>query len=243
MSSSPFELDQADLAARLTADPYFSDITVETLRPRANAGFAEIQSRIDQALSGLKAKAGKVGAAVHVLMPFADVESPVAPGPMMNVDLVARVQEFPLHNMGARGTGKSCEEIALKVTQLFHHFNSGRGYVFFCAREFWTPSAVAAPLVTIDVRVTHKGGIVAAAKVARPTISSASLAVPQEVTLATATAGASIYYTTDDSYPSSANDAAVLYSAPFTVTEAGTLSVAAEKSGLTQSDVVKAIFT
>jgi hypothetical protein len=46
-----------------------------------------------------------------------------------------------------------------------------------------------------------------------------------------------IWYTTDGSYPSSANAAAIQYSAPFAQATAATIRAAAEKVNLQQSNV------
>jgi hypothetical protein len=60
---------------------------------------------------------------------------------------------------------------------------------------------------------------------------------PFSVELATATAGAAIYYTFDGSIPAPSNPAAVLYSTPIFVGTTGVLRVAAVKSGYATSPV------
>src|SRR6185369_17659816 len=56
---------------------------------------------------------------------------------------------------------------------------------------------------------------------------------------ATTTSGASIYYTTDGSTPSSAN---TLYTAPFTLTTNATVKAIATKTGMTDSTIASAGF-
>ncbi|MDR1892607.1 MAG: chitobiase/beta-hexosaminidase C-terminal domain-containing protein [Oscillospiraceae bacterium] len=63
---------------------------------------------------------------------------------------------------------------------------------------------------------------------------------PQKVTVTTATAGATIRYTTDGSEPSS--KAGTVYSAPFSVTKSTTVKVIAYKSGMVSSSVISATY-
>ena len=63
----------------------------------------------------------------------------------------------------------------------------------------------------------------------------------QEITLATTTTGASIYYTLDGTTPSSSNG--TLYEEPFTITETTTIKAVAIKDGATDSGVAEATFT
>ena len=63
----------------------------------------------------------------------------------------------------------------------------------------------------------------------------------QEITLATTTTGASIYYTLDGTTPSSSNG--TLYEDPFTITETKTVKAIAVKDGATDSGVAEATYT
>ena len=63
----------------------------------------------------------------------------------------------------------------------------------------------------------------------------------QEITLATITTDASIYYTLDGTTPSSSNG--TLYEEPFTITETKTVKAIAVKDGATDSGVAEATYT
>ena len=63
----------------------------------------------------------------------------------------------------------------------------------------------------------------------------------QEITLATTTSGASIYYTTDGSTPSSSNG--TLYEEPFEISATTTIKAIAVKNGATDSEVAEATYT
>lgn len=243
---SPLERLQADLYGRLEADDYFDDVGVFLLRPREQESFAQIQSRVDQALAGLVKRGGKAGAAVMVLMPTADAIDRNAPGPLLNFQIVVRVVELPVINMGTSGSLKSAEEIALRVHQLGHHFNPGRGGTLLSHPDALTPAADEKDdrRVVIDCRFELRGGVAAVGKVARPSITpAAGGSVPQSVTLACATAGAALWYTLDDSLPTPGNTAATLYSGAFNVSSAATLRVGAFATDLLPSDVAQAVFS
>ncbi len=229
MSYTPSQLErlQRDVAARLEANSFFADIGVFIMRPRDNDGFVQIQGRADQLLAGMVKKAGKAGVAVFVLMPTADATDLDAPGPRLDNTITVRVQELPAINMGPNGTLKSCEEVALQVLQVCHHFNPGKGNVIYAAPDAITPSAVADPKVTIDVKLLQKSGLAYYRKCAPVTISAVGLVV----TLSCTEVGATILYSIDGSYPTLA------YTAPFTLAAAATVRAAAHTADLQQSDL------
>jgi hypothetical protein len=240
-----------DLRARADADPYYNDIELIVLRPRynddgtvaENASFATLQQRVDEAINCQRLKAGRGGAAVSFLMPQGDTTRPNISGPQMEFTYTARVQEHPILNFGPHGTRKSAEEIALHTLQLFHLCMLNGANCLGADPATLTPSDQFAPKLTYDVRLRAQGGLAAPVKCALPIISPRSGAAPLEVTLTCGTSGAKLYYTTNESYPSSRNLAATLYGAPFTLAAAATLRVAAEKTGLQQSDVAQCVFS
>lgn len=224
---SPRERLQLDLAARLEADPYFDDITVTVVRPRASFGFVQIDQLVAEVLGCIRKKAGKGGASVQVLMPLVDAESTDARGPLIQNAITVRVQELPVHNMGPNGTQKSAEDIADNVVRLLHLFNPGKGNVVYGAPDLMTPTAEFDPRVTIDCRFLQQGAMGGREKVQPVTLTAAGY----QVTLTTATSGASLYYSTDGAYP------ATLYTAPFTVAAGTTVRAVATKTGLDASNV------
>lgn len=224
---SQMERLQLDCAARLEADYWFADVGVFVLRPRENDGFTQIQGRIDQLIGGYLKKNGKSGAAVYALMPTADATDLDAPGPRLDNAITFRCQELPAINMGSNGTRKSCEELAIRVLQVLHHFNPGKGNVLYAAPDVWTPSAAADPKVTIDVKLMQKSGLPHYQKCTPVTIAAAGLIV----TLTCATPGAVMRYSIDDSYPT------LTYTAPFTLPAAATVRAAAHTTDLQQSDL------
>lgn len=231
----PLQQDQEDFAARLNGDAYFADITVLLQR----RGVTEAD--IEQALSVLNEKIGKIGACVVVLKPGLVATDPDAPGPEYRVSLTVQVITQPLFNDDATtGTLKVTEAIAERVRVVLHRFATAGGTYSFAAME---PAEVEAGKDSFSVTFTRRAGDYGFTACGLPLISPDEGAVPQLVTLTTATAGASIYYTLDGTYPWSGNPAALLYAAPFNVVAPATLRAVAFKAGLIPSGAAAAAFT
>lgn len=227
--SDALELDQEDFAGRLLADPYFTDIAVLVQRKGVT------ESDIDVALSVLNERTGKIGACAVVLMPSLVPINPNVPGPEFTVEQTVQVIEQPLFNLGDTGTGKSAGQITQRVRQILHHFSNGFGGTYnFAGLE---PIQVDTGKISYGVKFSRQAGDAHVTKVLTPTISATATTAPSTVTLACATAGAAIWYTTDGSYPSSANAAAHQYAASFAQATAATIRAAAEKTGLQASNV------
>lgn len=234
--SSLLETIQRDLHARLAAEPYFADLDVVLARPREKLGFTQIQSQIDTLLAGQRKVGGKCGAALSVLMPDAAVADPNAPGPRLDITFTVRCLEIPVINMGPSGTLKSVEELALRVLQLGHHFNAGRGAVLYGRDLVPLPAAGDDPRLGIDVSFTLKTGAEAYPKLARPLVVASQPAAPATVTL-TGPAGATVLYTLDGSYPVAGAAGTSTYTAPFAVATAAEIRALSTQTGYQQSDI------
>lgn len=96
-----------------------------------------------------------------------------------------------------------------------------------------------------EVEVEVEGGEVENETVATPVITPASgtFTGSAEVAISCATVGATIYYTTNGTTPTASNG--TVYTAPFTLSEAGTYTVKAiaVKADCVDSEVVSALFT
>lgn len=224
-------LMQADVAARLAADEYFSDITVllETQ--------GDIQNGIDRALKVLTSKGGKIGVAAVVATVNANVDSPNLQGPLFNdSSMEVVIFENPTFNDGDNGTGKPAVDIAVRVLQIIHHYiPAGLGTTVLAAPDALRSMGEVQPgTIAYRAKVLFQADGQVRGKVVTPTISPTSGSAPQEVTLACPTAAALIYYTLDGTYPAAGNG--TLYTVPFTVSEAALLRVVAHKSGSVASN-------
>lgn len=222
---SILELDQLDIYARLQNDPFFLAGVPVLLELK---GITERD--VAQAISTANQQNGKVGTVVIVLMPTLLPDSPNAPGPRF--DAVYRVQiiDWPMvRRQATGGTTVSADEGADRIRQILHRFATGRGQtMYFAGME-----TVHVPdgKVSYSIRFKKVGADGPPSSVASVLISLTP-GYPATVTLTCATAGASIWYTTDGSYPGSnpvACPTAALYTAPFQVAGAGpTIRAAAE---------------
>jgi hypothetical protein len=101
-----------------------------------------------------------------------------------------------------------------------------------------TIQAIAFKVDFIDSAVANFA--VTVSKVVTPTISSNEVSGGKQITLSSATAGSTIYYTTDGSTPTTES---TLYSAPFTVTSNATCKAMASKGGYIDSEVATQVIT
>lgn len=235
--SSTLELDQDDITARLIVDPVCGQVAVFSQRKGVTEN--DIQTR----LGALNQAGGKVGLVLIVLMPKLLAQQSNAPSAYYSTRYSVQVIDWPvMRRVAVGGIQLSAETIAERVRQILHFASFGRGQSLgFAGME---PLPMADPnQISYAINFDKLGADTAVTKCAAVAMSPQQGASPQTITLTCGTAGAAIYYTTDGSYPSSKNTAAVLYSAPFNQAVAGTVRAAAEKSGLQQSDPSQGIFT
>ncbi len=235
------KLIQEDCFARLSIAADFATVGLILARK------AVTEQDVEQKRLVLKGRGGKVGTCVIIEMPVTRVASPNIPGPSTEVVQSFLVYEQPEINAGSTGSGISAEQLAVDCLQLFHRFMPfGTSQVMVAAPDAIVPEYSIKNHVGYRVTISTLIALRHRLKVGLPTISPTSGAAPLGLTLACPTSGASIFYSLDNSYPSSAGVAggtSFLYSAPFTLAAAGTLRVAAEKSGLMPSDVAQIYFS
>ena len=234
--SGLLEQIQVDCEERLKADPWFGDLAI--IEQRKGVTLDELKQRLSVGLG----RGGKVGACILVLMPGGGPQDQT-PGPRLYLVQSFIVLVHPELNSRSTGTGKSAEEIAYRILQLFNFAHLGYGAVLESESDALVPTDSFDGLVGYQVNLHTAAGEVPLSRVITPSISAPGTAAPQTITITTATAGAAIWYTTDGSYPSSANANAHAYGAPFTQATAATVRAAAEKSGLQQSNVTQLILS
>jgi hypothetical protein len=233
---------QSDIVGRLLADEFFSDIAVLSER------VAELDYEVQVALGIVTGRAGKAGALVIVQQPTASDEMPNVTFGALDIEWTILVmEETKINRDSVMGTGHSALEIARRVVRVLKHASLGStGRLMRPGTPLIAPAAAVVEgddgfYVPVSYAVKFsctEADSEVFLKVANPSISPAGGALPQTVTLACSTAGSSIYYTTDGSYPRSGATGSSLYSAPFSVATASTVRAAAYKSGLIASNVV-----
>jgi Chitobiase/beta-hexosaminidase C-terminal domain len=189
----PFEL-----AARLVSDPFFVDIPVVV----AVKGNVAQEYQKQQAV--ITEKSGKRGVCVVVLQIVADDIYAGLPGGPMKLKPAFQVVENVELNSDANGTGKSARKIARHIVKNVK-IAGLRGLVqgMKCATPAIEPvdikalgDGVVAEQVNFECQEFSDEQILyCAPPVATP------VAGQNQITLATGTAGAAIWFTTDDTFP------------------------------------------
>ena len=183
---------------------------------------------------GLDLSSTAKGLCIVVLQAVGTPESSDLPFPAMVARLAIRVLEDPVRNQ----TGTRALTVARRITRVLWHY---------------TPTRISSPLVPENPTIVGAEDDFApvaydvlfsareakeptTTKVIMPTITEAGAALPYTITLACATSGAAIYYTTDGSHPAVGNATATLYTTPFVVSTACELRAVAYKTGSIASD-------
>lgn len=241
---SVIELDQDDIVARLQADSYFV-AGIPVLEQRL--GITENDVAI--AISTANSQNGKVGTVVVVLMPRLKGTDPNAPGPRYIVRYPIQVIDWPVvRRQSVGGSQCSAEEICDRVRQILHmtlfsrgSSSSGNALGQTLVFDSLEPAQVKEGQVSYILYFKRLGIDLPPTSVAAVSISPLSGTGPLTCTLACATAGASIYYTVDGTYPSATAKTGTLYSGPFTAPQGSTVRAAAQLTGYQQSQVVSEV--
>ena len=199
---NPLEQIQDFVLGRLTADPAIANVVILEERKGVTS------NDLAQTLSSMTLRGGKKGAAIVLEVPTFDVRSPNAPGPRLDLQMVIRCIEKPLVNRGPGGAGISAEEIAMRVTQILHHFivyslpitlvaQKGEGATYDGGereRAVLVAGMLQLPTIGKPNKPTFAGGSIGGVTISGP-------------------AGTTVYYTTDGSYPSASNPSAQIVNA------------------------------
>lgn len=213
-----------EIEAIVNSDSFFTDVVVAV----AERGNLALELERKQAV--ITAKGGKRGVAVIILQLEGDDTSDGVPYSPMELRPSLQIIENVELNHGVNGTGKSARKIARRLRDTFKlHTPMGLVKNFLCDEPFLIPLPLPEKNLVgyqVNFRCQEDDGETIT-KAATPTFSR----VGDVVTIATATAGASIYYTTDNSHPWADNPEAALYSAPVNVAGVNSLRARAFKDG------------
>ncbi len=233
-SSDPITQHQNDVAQRLAGDTFFADITIVA----EDDGVTEADvdaAKANRKMAARVVTAGKQGAIVIVFMPTLEIQNPDEPGPVVSVIDHIRVLEIPKLNRAAGGTEKRAGKIERNLHRALHLWEI-RGICLTSFRSI--PYNDGEGTSGRDVFFKTLLPLLPPSRVAIPQISSD---VDQLVTLACATNGAHIFYTTDGGFPRSGFGTSTEYDEPFTVALGAMVRAVAYKSGTTASDLAERI--
>lgn len=209
-----------EIMALLDAEPYFDDIPIFLQDDK------DIEAGIDRALGPLKGKGGKTGVCVMIVTAKAGPKEDSEFGPVWELSHMLRVLESPIVNRGSSGTLKEPTAIAERIATTLHGITPASAA---------SPLMIEAPGITpaddprypgVDIAFTTSG-VLSATLTAAATPSITDNA--GTLTLACATAGAALFYTTNGKRPSPRNG--TLYTAPITPAADLTVQVRAWLAG------------
>lgn len=229
---------QEDIAARLAAGEYFADIPVVMERQ------GDIAKRVERALGPITAKGGKNGACVIVDQIIAECESPNVSGPMLKAIVICQVIENVTVNQSTNGTGKAALSIAVAVLNTLHFYApAGLGQILVADSKAIVPAKDPLGLaydVQFNLMVADPQSPL---RVGTPTVSPASGASPQTVTITCGTSDATIIYTTNGNPPYPGQVGSLVYTDPITINGACTLRASAMKPGCITSNTAIGRYT
>lgn len=214
MSDPVFQL-QADIHARLSSDPYFADIVV-LLNEKGI-----LLDDIESTLKVFTVKSGKKGAAVIVDRPLREVTNPNGSGPEFDITVPVSIFEMPLLNRATGGTEKPIEEITSRIMHLMHLWRSqGSVAQIYMDKDAVSPLVGTDKIIITEIQLRSRMRFASPVRVAMPVFSGTASALG----IGCNTDAATIYYTSDGSFPWSGNPAATRYGITIT-TESGQIIV------------------
>lgn len=215
MTDPVFQL-QSDIYGRIASGVYFEDIPV-LLNEKGI-----IPSDVENAIKVFITKQNKSGAAVVVDRPSRIVNTPEPSGPQFQVQIPVVVVEFPLTNRTPSGTNKSIEAITSEIMHLIHGWrpNSSIGQIW-CGEDAVSPVVGNDRMIASQVLFRSHMRFSSPSRVALPIITGSG----STVSITCNTPDASIYYTTDGSFPWAGNPNANLFGITFLIAQTGEIIV------------------
>jgi hypothetical protein len=226
-----------ELAARLEADEYFVDIPVVV------AEEGDIQATIAKKTAIVQGKSGRRGVVVIVLPLVADDEYPNVAFGSMTLRPAFQVVENVSMNNDPAGTGKSARQVARRIRDVIKPL----ALLGLCTEM--VPDKPCIEPLNLEGEIgrstrayqvnfmTYEADSEEVNQVAMPQPESGGGDTPS-FAIACDTAGAEIYYTTDDSFPAAGRAGSSLYAAPVAIPAEGlTVRIAGYKSGWIASQV------
>ena len=229
---------QQDIVDKLNSESFFAGV------PAISLDEMVIASEISKLMPQLVGKGGKVGCGMLVNYPdmqglYANVVPPQS-DILISVDCIENPEQNWNLDIGAR---ISAQRAARQVRALLHGF-----VIYGIAVLTQADTAIEAVPLHKELfpncrcfRANFRGRFeeIQQAKCLIPAIAENN---PLQVTLST-TDGATIFYTTDGSFPGPGNAAATQYQAPFNVLSGTTVRWASFLAGINGSDVKQSIIT
>jgi hypothetical protein len=217
---------QADVFGYLRADDFFATVNILRISEQ------QIESDIDSQIALFVETSGKNGASLAVHLPTGHPGPDNVSGPQLELQIEVFVSVNKLINESTDGTGISEGALIERVLQDLHQVGIGPCSLV-CASPAFEPFFKGDGIMVHRLAFKQVVNLPPATRVRQPSMVVGG----GTVTLASGTAGATIYYTTDGSYPGTD---ATEYTDPFTTPASGTLIRAvAHKAGMAPSNLTQ----
>lgn len=245
MTSFSLRQLQAECTAALLADPFFTlplagiNTSIPVLSEIPADPQFNVQHPLDQIVS-----------CVTILVPSAEASDPNLPGPWFDsIQLIAEVVENPAINLPSLTNNPTVDDIAAAVCGILHQFIPNTTQQPLYVTKI-TP--IKHPNLSVrHVEIVTSAGLLWPIPTLPSVIINSTGSNPATVTLylATATAGAVLFYTVDGSPPAPRNAASPIsgattnvYTGPFMITPGTTVRVRPFLAGYLSSAEVSAAF-
>lgn len=221
---------QADVVALLGAAPALSTVNILA------EDEGDIQAKVLRALQTLSDPKGKIGLACIVFPPEVVSAEKNLPGPVMALQIEVQIIEQVLLNRDlAKGSQISAAQGALRIIRALHRAHLG-DVILYAEKDPAKKVAVKTGFVSYSVTLNiFEIGLEPAVKPAGVT----AVVAAGKYTLTCATAGATIYYSTDGSFPCAGGAGSAAYAAPLTLAAGTQVRTAAAKAGMNPGDVTE----
>lgn len=182
---------------------------IARVRPRTAQEAAGIQTKLQQALSGLQGRNGKKGISIIIGMPELSKVEPNIRALTGTVTINLEVTENIIVNMGADGCGPhGAESFAIAAAELLNHQPFTNWSPLRVVSSLPVPEAVLGQKAVYNVTLTTD-----LRRSLKPKVGAVKITVPENgyVVITCPTQDAVIYYTLDGSYPGSGSESAIVY--------------------------------
>ncbi|HEV2329247.1 MAG TPA: chitobiase/beta-hexosaminidase C-terminal domain-containing protein [Verrucomicrobiae bacterium] len=225
---------QEDIGFALNSDSEFANINVQLERKELYS------SEVALATVWQTVKGGASGIGVVVAMPKVNVQAPNGPLEFVCRQRLTVLEEPNINQTPGTGTQEFAEDVGTYLLRLLHEYSLAQDITLYANGEAMIPNRDYAGIRGVDVDLFYKFSPAQLTRCATVPIAFAGPTGDPPVyscTLTCATMGATIYYTTDGTFPGPANGAAQVYGNPFNVAGGTQVRAAAYLNGIKGSPV------
>lgn len=213
---------QNDLGFKLNSESFFANINVQLERKELYS------SEVALATVWQTVKGGASGVGIVVAMAEINIEDAEAPGPeLLCLQKFSVLEEPNINQTAGTGTQIFAEDIGVYLIRLLNGYALAQDITLWAQGRAMVPNRDYPGVRGVDVQLQYRF---------TPNFLAPCATVPisfdaGQCMLTCATEGATIYYTTDGTFPGAANAAAQIYTVPFNIASGKQVRAAAYQPG------------